>query len=133
MVINMSSTMRESSSLVFPPSSDGNVKYLFDNLNMYMFVYHNAAHNKPGPFIRRYPLPGREPIVSLFNEQHTPVRCITLKREKNNKLWFKVDGKLVLETTDFEAHTQGKITLRIREKAFKHAGTIIKNMKIYSK
>ena len=37
-----------------------------------MIAFHNAAHNKSGPFIRKYPEPGKEPLVkSIQPSKHS--------------------------------------------------------------
>ncbi len=120
--------------LNLPDDYDGNVEYLFKNITMYMFAFHNAAHNKPGPFIRKYPLPGSEPLVKE-DEQHmqSGIYYNVELGKTDNKLFMKIDGKTVIETTDPDPIEGGKILIRIRGTAHETASCLIRNVKIYSR
>ena len=119
--------------LTFPENYDGNVKYLFKNVNMYMFAFHNAAHNKPGPFIRKYPVPGKEPIAKSEKSymQNGIYYNVELGR-MDKKLFLKIDGNNVLETTDKESLEGGKLILRIRGTAHELASCLLRNVKIHT-
>jgi len=120
--------------LELPDDYDGNVQYLFKNVAMYMFAFHNAAHNKPGPFIRKYPEPGTEPLAE-DDEQHmqSGIYYNVELGKTDNKLFLKIDGKTVIETTDPDPIEAGKILIRIRGTAHETASCLIRNVKIYSK
>jgi hypothetical protein len=123
----------ENFDLNFPADYDGNVKYLFENVNMYMFAFHNAAHNKPGPFMRKYPDPGIEPLVkSEKSYMQTGIYYHIELGKMDNKLFLKIDGKTVLETTDPDCFEGGKLAIRIRGTAHELASCLIRNVKIYS-
>jgi hypothetical protein len=113
---------------------DGNVKYLFENVQMYMFAFHNAAHNKKGPFVRKYPEPGTEPLAAASKNmmQVGKYHHVEMGIEEG-ELWFKIDGKRVWKTRDQEYHKGGKVILRIRGTAHETASCIIKNLNIYHK
>jgi len=113
---------------------NGNVKYLFENVNMYMFAFHNAAHNKTGPFVRKYPVPGAEPLKAASENlmRAGQYHHVEMGME-NGRLWFELDGKRVWSTTDPDAYEGGKVILRIRGTAREKASCLIKNLKIYTK
>jgi hypothetical protein len=113
---------------------DGNVQFLFENVKMYMFAFHNAAHNKPGPFIRKYPEPGPDPLVTSIKPYLRSGIYYHIELGKiEDRLFFKVDGKTVLEKIDSESYDGGKIILRIRGTGHEKASCLIRNVKIYSK
>lgn len=110
------------------------VDYLFKNVNMYMFAFHNAAHNKPGPFIRKYPEPGTKPIIESDKSYMRPGIYYKIEIGKTGKkIFFKIDDKTVLETSDPDPLQGGKIVLRIRGTAHETASCLIRNVKIYSR
>ena len=120
--------------LKLPQDYDGNVEYLFKNVQMYMFAFQNAAHNKPGPFIRKYPMPGTKPLVEVDQQYMQSGIYYNIEVGKNGeKLFLKVDGKPVLETIDTAPIQGGKILLRIRGTAHEVASCLIRNVKIYSR
>jgi hypothetical protein len=120
--------------LTLPADYDGNVKYLFENVAMYMLSFHNAPHNKPGPFIRKYPEPGKEPLVKSNQRFVKPgiYHSIELGKIKHT-IYLNIDGINVLETEDNDMLQAGKIVLRIRGTAHEHASCLIRNVKIYHK
>ena len=63
LIVEMAAHNSENFDLKLDADYDGNVKYLFENIDMYMFAFHNAAHNKNGPFVRKYPEPGNKPLI----------------------------------------------------------------------
>ena len=101
---------------------------------MYMFAFHNAAHNKPGPFIRKYPEPGTEPLViSEKSYMQSGIYYNVELGKVDNKLFLKIDGQLVLETIDPDYLEGGKLVIRIRGTAHELASCLIRNVKIYSR
>ncbi len=125
---------KENFDLELPDNYDGNVNYLFKNVNMYMFAFHNAAHNKPGPFIRKYPEPGMEPLVKANMQYLQSGIYYNVELGKiDEKLFLKIDGKTALETTDSNPFLGGKVILRIRGTAHETASCLIRNVKIYSR
>lgn len=120
--------------LNLPEEYDGNVKYLFENVSMYMFAFHNAPHNKAGPFIRKYPEPAKEPLIKSERRYvHSGVYTSVELGRINNKIYLNIDGQKVLETVDPDVYEGGKIILRIRGTAHETASCLIKNVKIYTK
>ncbi len=117
--------------LDLPADYDSNVKYLFDNVNMYMFAFHNAAHNKTGPFVRKWPEPGANPlkaanknVLEVGKYHHIELGI------KDGYLFFKADGKRVFKVKDESPYDGGKVILRIRGTAKEMASCIIKNLEI---
>lgn len=117
--------------LDIPSDYDGNVKYLFENVNMYMFAFHNAAHNKQGPFVRKWPKPGATPlkaakqnVLEVGKYHHIELGI------KNGFLYFKADGKRVFKVKDESPYEGGRVILRIRGTAQEMASCIIKNLEI---
>ncbi len=134
LIVELLARNKENFNLELPENYDGNVKYLFKNVNMYMFTFHNAAHNKPGPFIRKYPEPGMEPLVKSETAVMQSGVYYNVELGKiEDKLFFKVNGNTILETTDPNPYDGGKIILRIRGTAHEKASCLIRNVRIYSK
>ena len=50
-----------------------------------MLAFHNVAHNKNGPFVRKYPLPGKEPLITAKKNVFEVGNNIMFKLE-----WSKV-------------------------------------------
>jgi hypothetical protein len=134
LIVEMSAHNMENYGLEFPKEYDGNNRYLFDNVNMYMFSFHNAPHNKPGPFVRKYPLPGNEPLVKTEKRYLYPGIYYNVEVcKQENIIWLKIDGIKVLECSDPEAYKGGKIIMRIRGTEHEVASCLIRNVKIFSK
>lgn len=134
LVVEMCASNKGDGQIELPEGYNGNVKYLFDNMEMYMFAFHNAAHNKPGPFVRKFPKPGAEPLAAANKNALTTgvFHHVEVGKESGN-LWLKVDGKKVVRTEDNNYLKNGKLIFRIRGTAHELASCILKNMKIYSK
>lgn len=108
---------------------DGNVKYLFDNVNMYMFAFHNESHNKAGPFLRKWPNPGVKPLVAAKKQKMSVGKYYHIDLGiKKDKLFFKINGKKVWYFKDPSPSKGGKIILRGTSKIT--ASCLIKNLKV---
>ena len=134
LVVEMAAHNRDNFDLKLATDYDGNVKYLFKNINMYMFAFHNAAHNKTGPFVRKYPEPGNEALIEAKKNvlKVGKYHHVEIGMEEG-EIWFKVDGKKIFKVKDEVYHKGGKVILRIRGTAHELASCIMKNVKIYSK
>ena len=133
LIVEMFASNKNGGQLEFPEGYDGNLKFLFNELDMYMIAFHNAAHNKPGPFIRKFPEPGMEPLaMAKKHALNTGVFHRVELERKGNIIWLKVDGKKKVVATDSGQLLAGKMILRIRGTAQEHASCIIRNMQIYS-
>jgi len=132
LIVEMFAHSSDDYKLELEPEYDGNVKYLFNNIRMYMFAFHNTAHNKTGPFVRKYPQPGMEALISANRNVMNvgKVHHVEMAIQKDN-LWFKLDGKKLLNVHDDDPFRGGKVILRIRGTAHETASCIIKNLKIY--
>ncbi len=120
--------------LEFPKNYDGNVKHMFSSLNLYMMIAHNAAHNKSGPFIRRYPLPGNYPLVESKKHVISTDRYFHVEAGKEQtRLWYKINDHTIVETEDPNPHNKGKVIIRVRGTAHEIASVLLKNIKIYKK
>jgi hypothetical protein len=134
LVVNLAASNGPDGALTFPEDYNSNVKYLFDNLQMYMLVAHNAPHNKPGPFIRRYPQPGNPPIAASSQQiirtgQYHQVEV----GQEGGKIWYKIDGKTIVTAQDAQPLGPGKVILRIRGTGHETASVLLRNVRIYSK
>jgi hypothetical protein len=120
--------------LTFDESYDGNVKYMFHNLNMYMFAFHNESHNKTGPFVRKWPKPGKEPLVIATSNvvQTGKYHHVELGIE-NGILFYEIDGKKIWSVKDDTPYEGGKIILRIRGTGPIKGGCLIRGLQIEGK
>lgn len=133
-IVELSAHNTENFDLRLPEDYDGNVQYLFKNVKMYMYTFLNAAHNKPGPFIRRYPEPGTEPLVQTDQQfMQSGIYYHVELGKIEDRLFLKIDGRMVLETIDPHPFNGGKIALRIRGTAHEKASCLIRNVKIHSR
>lgn len=131
LVVELAAHKDDNLGLAFEESYNGNVKYMFDNLNMYMFAFHNAAHNKNGPFVRKWPVPGSEPLVKATSNviQVGKYHHVELGIE-DGFLFFEVDGKLVWNVEDPNPYEGGNVILRVRGTGPIKGACLIKNLKI---
>ena len=99
-----------------------------------MFAFHNAAHNKTGPFVRKYPEPGKLPLIQAKKNalEVGKYHHVEIGIEEDN-IWFRVDGKIIFKAKDEVYYKGGKVILRIRGTGHEQASCIMKNVKIYSK
>jgi hypothetical protein len=132
LVVEMAAHNSSNFELSLDAAYDGNVKYLFENVQMYMFAFHNAAHNKTGPFVRKYPEPGAEPLAAASENvmKVGQYHHVEIGNEEG-ELWFKIDGKRIWKVKDPSFYEGGKVILRIRGTAHETASCIIKNLNIY--
>ncbi len=134
LIVEMCASNKENGQIEFPGEYNGNVQYLFGNMDMYMFAFHNAAHNKTGPFIRKFRKAGMTPLAAARKNALSAGVYHHVELGKTGEyLWLKVDGKKVVDATDPDYLKSGKLIFRIRGTAWELASCIIKNMKIYSK
>ena len=77
-----------------------------------MFAFHNAAHNKNGPFVRKYPEPGGEPLIQAKKNAFEVGKYhhVEIGLEEG-KIWFVVDGKKVFKLKDETYHKGGKVIM----------------------
>ncbi len=104
---------------------------MFENFRMYMFAFHNAAHNKAGPFLRKYPDPGTPPVATFdrFVIQVGRYHHVDIKRV-GGQIEMAVDGNPVLEFFDAQPFLKGQIIIRIRGTAHEIGSALIKNVRI---
>jgi hypothetical protein len=134
MVTDLATCMNNGEPLSFPEDYNGNIGYMFNNLSMYNFVYHNAAHNKAGPFLRRYPTPGNVLLSpadrhSVFSGRYHTVEV----GKEENRLWLSIDGVSAVEWKDEDPLEEGHLILRLRGTAFELASALIRNVIVYNK
>jgi len=133
LVVELATHNTKDFQLNFTEPYNGNVKYMFNNFNMYMFAFHNASHNKNGPFVRKWPTPGPPPLkaanknVMRVGQYHHVELGI-----KKGKLFFKIDGRKIWSVKDDVPYKGGKVILRIRGNTHDKASCLIKNLKIQS-
>ena len=122
----------EDTGITIPEDYDGSMSLWIDDVENYLYAFRNGPHNFT-PFIRKYPCPaGQNPaLVSMEkNFMHPGVYYSVEIGRKGNKLWCKVDGETVLETTDKNAFGGGHIAFRIRGTAGEYAACLIRNVEI---
>lgn len=134
MVTDLATRMANGEPLSFPEEYDGSVGYMFNNLSMYNFVYHNAAHNKAGPFLRRYPIPGNVLLAPARRHFVFPGRYHSIEAGKEgSRLWLSVDGVPVVESVDEDPLMGGHLILRLRGTGFELASAQIRNVAVFSR
>jgi len=130
--ITSASNPGEDTDITIPNDYDGAMDLWINDVESYFYAFRNGPHNFT-PFIRKYPVAeGEDPaLVSMKkNIMHPGVFYTVELGRKGNKLWLKVDGKLVLKTVDDNAFGGGHIALRIRGTAGEYAACLIRNMEI---
>jgi len=134
LVVELAAHNDDNLNLTFDSDYDGKVQYLFDHIKMYMFAFHNAAHNKKGPFVRKYPEPGTEPLAAASKHVMDVGKYhhVEIGMDKET-LWFKANGKRVWKVKDPNYYKGGKFIFRIRGTAHETASCIIKDLVIKSK
>jgi hypothetical protein len=131
LVVEMFVSDGDGGSLDFPDAYNGNVKYLFKNFDMYMVAFHNAAHNKPGPFIRKFPKPASTPIVATDKHYLEVGKYSHVEVGRTGEhLWMTIDGKRILDVKDNKPHKEGRMIIRIRGTGHEVASSLIKNVEI---
>lgn len=125
----------EDASLTIPENYDGSMSLWISDVESYFYAFRNGPHNFT-PFIRKYPCPeGQDPaLVSMDkNFMHPGVYYSVEIGREGNKIWCKVDGETILETTDKNAFGGGHIAFRIRGTAGEYAACLIRNVEITGK
>ena len=134
MVTNLAVSGVNGSDLSFPNGYAADVQYMFDHLSMYNLVYHASAHNRPGPFLRRFPEPGRERMAVRTGHAVETGKYHAMEAGRvGDRVWLSVDGETVVEWQDSDPHTEGHIIFRIRGTAPEHAAALIRNVEIINR
>ena len=118
-------------SLTFPSDYDGQVDYMFDHLSMYNFIYHAAAHNRSGPFLRRFPDIDKS-LLSPASEHYMQVgkySAVEIGRIEN-RVWLSIDGRDVVEWFDPAPLPGGHVVLRLRGTAHERGAALFRNLRI---
>ena len=118
--------------LTIPEDYNGNMGFWMTNCENYFYAFKNASHNFT-PFIRKYPVPGNESLVSAKENFMVPGKYYAIEIGRiDNTLWLSIDGKKILETTDDTIYNGGYLAFRLRGTAGFKAACLIKDMEIYS-
>lgn len=125
------SDLGETTSLTIPAGYDGNNEFWLKNTENYFFAFRNASHNL-APFLRKWPIPGRESLAVAKKDVMLPgvyheveLGCV------KNEIWLKVDGNTLFKTKDTSALKGGRIAFRTRGiDGFKGA-FLMKDLRIY--
>jgi hypothetical protein len=103
-----------------------------NNKDNYFYAFRNAPHGFP-PFIRKYPVPGNDALVTASENFMVPGVYYSIEAGRmGNKLWLSVDGKKIIEAEDKSMLPGGHIAFRIRGTAGYKAACLIKDLEIYS-
>jgi hypothetical protein len=131
LIVEFLASNHDVNTLSFPDEYEGDVKYMFKNLDMYMVCFHNAAHNKHGPFIRKFPKPGAVPLVASTKHYFELGKYTSVEIGKTgNTIWMAVNGERLLETEDKKVLQEGKMIIRIRGTSHETASCLIRNVQI---
>ena len=118
--------------LTIPEDYNGNMDLWIHERENYFCAFRNAPHNYT-PFIRKYPEPGNNALVSANENFMMPGKYYAIEIGRmSNKLWLSIDGNKILETTDHETYTGGHLIFRIRGTAGLKAACLIKELEIFS-
>lgn len=122
---------RSESGLTFPSNYDGNVDYMFDNLNMYNFILHASAHNRPGPFLRRFPGPEKKQVAAASEPymETGKYHSIEVSRQGND-IALSIDGARVVAWQDETPLERGHFVLRVRGTAQERGAVLIRNLEV---
>lgn len=122
---------RDGIGLDFPENYDGNVDYMFDNLSMYNFILHAAAHNRPGPFLRRFPGPEKKQVVAASRSYMETGKYHSVEVSRRGQdLSLLIDGESVLQWTDATPLERGHFILRVRGTAHERGAVLIRNLEV---
>ncbi len=132
LVFMHSATDVGSDKLTIPADYNGNMGLWVNEKDNYFYAFKNAPHNFP-PFLRKYPLPGGEPLALANENFMLPGVYYAIEIGRiGNKLWLSVDGQKIIETEDKSILPGGHLVFRIRGTAGFKAACLIKEVEIYS-
>ncbi len=126
-LLNASDT-DEGQSLTVPADYDGSIGLWTAGSSNYFFAFHNEAHNAT-PFLKRFPDTG-----DLYRYKKNVMQpgnfCTVETGRKGNKLWLKIDGKMIFKFTDSDAMAGGHVAFRLRGLNGEPASCLIRKMTI---
>ena len=112
------------------PDYDGNFGFWTqENVQNYIFAFHNGAHNRK-PFIIKNP--GMTLLVEN-DENVAEERWLDIETgRKGLNLWLKIDGKMIVEGTDQDSTglPDGKVAFRLRGTPDSVASALFKDVVI---
>lgn len=122
------SDVGDSDKLTVPEDFDGSLGLFTGEKENYFFAFKNGPHNVT-PFVRKSP--GGKTLGSASkNTMIAGVHYDIEVGKYEGKLWLKVDGEKLFETTDPAPLKGGHIALRIRGTAGFRAGCLIKDLEV---
>lgn len=124
------SDVGDSDKLTVPEDFDGSLGLFTSEKENYFFAFKNGPHNVT-PFVKKSP-EGKTLGSASKNSMIAGVHYDIEVGKLEGKLWLKVDGEKLFETTDPEPLKGGHIALRIRGTAGFKAGCLIKDLEILS-
>jgi len=131
-VMHSASDMDSEEVLRIPEDYNGNMGLWINEKDNYFYAFRNASHNFP-PFIRRYPVPGNDALVTARENFMLPGKYYAVEIGRIDKrLWLSVDGRKIIEAEDESILSGGHIIFRIRGTAGFKAACLIKDLEIYS-
>lgn len=104
-----------STALTPPEEYDGSIQWIMNETEGYFIAFCNRPHNRK-PFIRKLPYDSDVGELIEASENHMVAGtwyAIEVGRQ-GSRLYMKLDGKTLIETTDSESLGAGRIGLRIR-------------------
>lgn len=110
---------------------DGNMKTLVTENDSYFIAFNNSAHNST-PYITKY-ADGTKSKLTSAETNLPPAEWYDVEVGKDdNKVWLKINEKLILQATDEQMHPSGHIVFRLRGTKNSIASAKIENLKITS-
>ena len=120
-----------SADLTLPEGYDGNMGYLEEVAENYFIAYRNSPHATT-PFIRKHP--DNATLVAADEDCMLPGVYYDIETgRQGNRLWLKVDDRLIVETTDESPLSGGHVAIRARGLAGHPAACVIRDVTVYSR
>lgn len=121
-----------SGSLNYPKKYNGYVQFWTQDVNSYFFAFHNEAHNWL-PFIQKASVDKaaseKLQIADSYSVITGTYNDVEIGRV-SNRLWLKINNKIVLDVEDTAIYSKGHIAFRIRGTGLDNASCLIKDVRI---
>lgn len=127
-VILSASDTGDGKTLTLPANYDGSMGHWTQNVKNYFFAFHNAAHNRT-PFAVRFP--AKKDIGEYSQNVMRSGEFYTVEAGRNqDRLWLKINDKLIFEGQDDEPLAGGHLAFRLRGITGEPASCLIRNLTI---
>lgn len=130
-VVILSARDRDKDSLIIPAGYDGGMN-LWEQGQNYFFAFKNAPHGST-PYIKKNFSPLKEAVAPAQDHMNTGTYYEVEIGCMSNKLWCRIDGKLMVEMKEEQLLPGGHLALRLRGLPGFEAACLIKDLVIQSK